>query len=453
MAVQENCATTLSPTITPQTQDNITDTTHVDENFKEGDDELTADDDDATAVQHTSFLSKVACKLDAKLLKNFSPAWYASVMATGISSAILHNFPFPSHWLMICSYIIWSVGIFFFITITSSMIILCYRYPTKIRDLHMNPTVAPFMGCLSMGYNSLVNELYFITGTDFIIGIFVLWWILVFFCLYTSFIVFYFTFMVRSNYSKKREYRVENTFTPVMLLPIVALTVTSLSGQLFATELPGANLQVLTVIISYVLWAVAMAMSFISLTLIFHKYLIHKAPLTPAVFTSFIPIGFLGQGAFSILLCGENLHKIVLAYAEAVDNYAISGATTNSSILASCLLIGCAFAGLFLISFGYFNTLIAVTSVLLKVFTKNPNVAHTKPVASGFSLIKYHPGFWAMTFPLGTMALGNSLFGELFGLLTFKVIGAIYGVVTVVVTTGCCFGCLIHVYRDLLECL
>ncbi|CAH6723316.1 sulfite efflux pump Ssu1p [[Candida] jaroonii] len=384
-------------------------------------------------------------KFDQKLVKEFSPMFFVQVMATGISSAILHNFPFPSHWLRICSYIMWGLGIFYFLLGNVCLVLGCIKYK-KFQEFHLNPKLAPFMGCYAMGYNSLVNELYFITGKSWIIGIFVLWWISVFLCIYTSFIIFFFTFL---NKTKKSNHFPLDNFNATLLLPIVALTVTSSAGEIFAMDLPNQTLQLITIFVSYILWSIAIAMSFVVLTMIFHKYVVHKIPNTTIIFTTFIPIGFLGQGAFSVLQFGKNIHEWVNLNKDTIQALPID--IVNG--LDNSLLIFSSLFGLFLFSFGYFNTFVAIASVLSKIITENPNPMHAAKYSGKRSvlngLIRYNKGFWAMTFPLGTMSISNTLFGNLFDILTFKVIGAIYGVSTVVITLGCVVGSLYHLYNDL----
>ncbi|EGV66294.1 Plasma membrane sulfite pump involved in sulfite metabolism [Yamadazyma tenuis] len=393
-------------------------------------------------------------KASHKLVNNFLPAYFVNVMATGISAAICYHFPYPAAWLRVVGLILWALGIFFFLCGTVLMVISASTVRGNLVKFHTDPKVAPFMGCFAMGYNSMVNMLYFVTGPSFIIGIFVLWWVSVFLCVYTAVVIFYFTFLVKT--STKKHFSPEN-FHATLLLPIVALTVTSSAGQLFAMDLPHRNLQVLTVVVSYVLWANAMAMSFIVLSLIFYKYLVHKIPNTTMVFTTFIPIGFLGQGAFSILLCGNNLHQLVPAMAAKLAGLEFThnmGQTLSEAAtsIATVLMVVCSLTGLFLISFGYFNTCIAVASVLTKVLTKNPNPEHVCTSGPFEGMIRFNKGFWAMTFPLGTMAISNSELGKMYGMETFKAVGAVYGVATVVVTVGCCLGFLYHLARDVVEC-
>lgn len=401
-----------------------------------------------------SFFQQATALVDDKLVLNFLPAYFVNVMATGISSSILYNFPFPAYWLKVVGVIMWGVGIFFFISSTFFMVLSCIKYPKNFTKFNTDAKIAPFMGCFAMGYNSLVNMLYFITGKSFIIGILVLWWISVLFCIYTAFIIFYFTFFVKT---KQKQYFHPENMHATLLLPVVALTVTSSAGQIFAMDLPNFRLQFLVVVVSYVLWANAMAMSFIILTLIFYKYIVHKVPNTTMVFTTFIPIGFLGQGAYSIIKGGENLHQLAAQNPHMFAGLAIAAYTDNidslASSIATCLMLVCSLTGLFLISFGYFNTFVAIVTVMSKIFTKNPNPAHICNVEGGWrrpfnGFIKFNKGFWAITFPCGTMSISNTLLGELYDLKTFKVVGAIYGVVTVVITVFCCMGFVYHVMKD-----
>lgn len=410
--------------------------------------------DEETRVEASSLFGKAYNKFDEKMIKGFVPGYFVNVMGTGITSGILYRFAYEAKWLQIVGLIFWGIGIFFFIVNCICMIISCLKYKENIGKFHYDVGVAPFMGCIPMGYNALCNTLYYIVGKDWIIGIFVLWWISVFLCLFTSIIVFYFTYMARFSYSKEKPISLES-LNGTILLPIVALTVTSSSGQLFALDLPTLNLQLLTMIVCMVLWFNAIALSFICLTIIIHRYISHKVPNTGGVFTTFIPIGFLGQGGFSILLFGNNVYQLLIESKD-IDptayfssTFDISDATFRVLVAHSVFFIS-VFMGLFLVSFGYFNTIIAIMSTLSKIMTKNPNPNFCSCQFKCFSVIKFNRAFWAMSFPLGTMALSNTqLHKVLTGLSAFKVIGAMYGVTTALITTGCCLGFLYHVYKDI----
>lgn len=174
--------------------------------------------------------SKIRRVLDLgsdKLIDSFTPMYYISVMGTGITSNILYRFPFEARWIRICSYIFFGCASLLFIICTGLLITKFYRRPRTFFDMQVLPKVAPFMGCLPMGYITLVNYIYLLTGRSWIIGTWVLWWIAIALSLYTAFVVFHFTFIAKRK--KSRETRPVDLH-PTMLLPIVTLTVAASSG-------------------------------------------------------------------------------------------------------------------------------------------------------------------------------------------------------------------------------
>lgn len=407
----------------------------------------------------TSAIRRLGHAIEHKLIKGFTPAYFVTVMGTGVSSGILYRFPYPARWLEICGYIMFGIGVIFLLLAFVCFVVSMLRYPQKFKAYHNDPAIAPYMGCLPMGYNTLVNFLYYITGTGWIIGILVLWWISVVLSLYTACVVFYTAFLAKrrsgANYLDPKELHA------TLLLPIVTLTVAALSGNAFALDLPSVDLQVTTMIVSYILWSNAISLAVIIISVYYWKLFVYKIPPTNIVFTSFLPIGVLGQGAFCIILFGNNVYTLIVKHHDTLlsSHYLhfpkeldlSSVATLGIGIsVGQAVLIITAMVCLFLISFGYFSTYIAVISCISKTlpFTKNYNIEcaynptslnRIKKLLTGF--IAFNRTYWAMTFPLGTMVLSNNELSKSFGgLRAFRVIATIYAVALLIITIGCICG-------------
>lgn len=420
---------------------------------------------EVTATTSGTISSRLSEVIDNRLILGFHPAYFVTVMGTGISSAILYNFPYPAHWLRICSYIMWATAIFFFLSTTIFCIIAMIKHPKKLVTFNTDPAVAPFMGAYSMGFTTLVNFLYFVTGKSWIIGIYCLWWIAVILSLYTACVIFYFALVAKN---KSFPQIPTQNLHATLLLPIVTLTVVASSGGIFTPELPTNNLKMSTMVICYILWSNAIALAFIIITIYFWKLFVHKIPNTAMVFTSFLPVGVLGQGAYGIQLLGVNMHKFIQ------DNYAdISLAQLSymgsesmidahqqdlAMIIGNIILYMCTMISLFLTSFGYFCTFIAVISCLSKIspFCKcpNKNICYARETSHiikdrFIGLVRFNKTFWALTFPLGTMALSNNELHKVFNnLKAFRVIGTMYSVSLVLITLGCLIGCFYTVAKE-----
>lgn len=339
-------------------------------------------------------------------VKNFHPVWFVSIMGTGISSAVLYNFPYEAYWLKVCGVIMFGITTFLLGLLTAIFILNMILYPHGWVDnylLNINNNV--FLGCYAMGFESWNNMIFNIWPDQAIYLCYVLWWVSNLFSLFTAWIVVF--CLVKST---KIQY---DTINATLLLPVVPLTVVASTGGLIYPKLPEV-LKVSTLVISFLYWSNSIALSFIITSVYFHKLFIFKIPMKPAVFTSFVPIGFLGQGAFGIQLFGSNFltHQLGLAAPAA------SPANENF-IIGTAIKYVCVFVAVFLETFGFFMTFIAVVSC----------------VSYGF--INPHKGWWAMTFPLGTMALSTNETYKLMHWPAFRVISAMYSVALIVITIVC----------------
>lgn len=376
-------------------------------------------------------------------------------MGTGISSAILYNFPFPSEWLRVCSYIMFSFTAIFWLTTTIFLFITCIKIPKRVITFHCDPTVAPFMGAYAMGYNTIVNYIYFLTGKSWVLGTYCLWWIAVIISVYCAVVVFFMLLISKNKHAAKRLDPANLHAT--LLLPIVTLTVAASLGNIFCLDLPTNVLIISTMIISYILWSVAISMAFVIIAVYFWKLFVYKIPSTGLVFTLFLPVGVSGQGAYCIALFGSNMHKFIMSNSSLFINESESNPQA-AFVVSNVILYSSTMISLFLTSFGYFCTLIAILSCLSKIapFTSNPNESYSyqnkvkHPIKSKFNgLIKFFRAFWAMTFPLGTMSLANNELHKNFNNLTaFRVVAAMYGFMLIVITTGCVIGCFYKIFVE-----
>mmetsp|Transcript_5901 Transcript_5901/g.7211 ORF Transcript_5901/g.7211 Transcript_5901/m.7211 type:complete len:457 (+) Transcript_5901:1023-2393(+) len=408
-----------------------------------------------------NIIGRLCYEVDQKLIKGFTPAYFGTIMGIGVSSCVLYNFPYPSRWLEICGLILFGIGVAFFLVIVACFVAFLLRYPKKFAAYTYDSAIAPFMGGLPMGFNTLINFIYYLAGKEWIIGIWVLWWISVVLALYTGCVVFYAAFIAKrgssSNYMNPKDIHA------AILMPNVALTVSASTGNLMVVDLPSLNLQIITMIVSYILWSSGIILTFIILSIYYWKLFVHKIPATNLVFTSFLPAGAVGQGAFCINLFGNNVNDLIVQHHSTVlsshylhfpgdlDLSSVNSLTVGVSV-GQVVLIVSAMICLFLVSFGYFSTYIAAISCISKTlpFTKNYNIdcAYNpsnlnsfKKLLTGF--IAFNRTYWAMTFPLGTMVLSNNELSKSFGgLRAFRVIATIYAVALLIITIGCICGVL-----------
>lgn len=424
------------------------------------------------SLKAPSLPARVYTHIDAKLISGFSPAYYTSVMGTGILCNIMYSFVFPARWLQVCGIIMAVVALILFVVLTACFAAALVKNEGMWSRIHRNRAVAPFVGCGVMGYITLVNMLHLLTNKLWIIAVWVLWWISVFLSVYCSFVTFYYSSVGKHHHLDSEMSHKDLSFT--ILLPVVTLTVAALLGGLILPDLPSVNLEIITCVVSFLMWAIAVVLAFIVTSVNFWRLFVHRVPDTSQVFTLFLPIGFLGQGAFGIALFGRNCARLLLANHDTVQSlhytsYLHQTALENgvdmgplALIMASALLLVCTCFSLILILFGYLCTFIAVVSTLSKVkpFTRKPNLClYTPRLNSLFwrlfeGLLRFNRGFWSMTFPLGTMALSNGEVWHLYaGLKAFRYVSAIYSVSLFLITIGCLFGVIYKSLAQLRRCV
>ncbi|RCK66107.1 Sulfite efflux pump SSU1 [Candida viswanathii] len=404
------------------------------------------DDEDTVTLNYQSAIASVNSKEEEEespytqsfyqrvivndVVKNFGPAYFVSVMGTGISSSLLYNFPYPAHWLEICGYIMFGITCILFLVNVALFIMSCYYYKGRFTMYNVNPAHLVFMGCFSMGYITIVNFIHIITKGKHVYLVWTLWWIAVASAMYTAFIVVYFSYM-----SKLNEVDVDAKLNASLLLPIVSITVVSSSGHMIELGLHTLNQTVITMLVSFMLWCLSISLALMIITIYLWRLIVHKIPNTQLVITGFLPVGFLGQSSYSVYLFGTNLNKLI----------------PEDLLYGKILLCICGFFCMFLLCLGYFMLFVAVVSILSKIkpFAKTPHPDHTNK----YGLLKLNKGFWGMTFPLGTMSLSNTIVGEgevgNYPLLTFKIMGCIFAVACIVVTTCCCAGVVVYCIKKL----
>lgn len=329
------------------------------------------------------------------LITGFQIKWFIICMGTGITSSILYAFPYHHRWLQILGLI--SFGLCSVLLLILLVLFGLHLIQLKseermeiLYDLDKNV----YLGAFAMAVCSWSSMFYLITEDRCIVFVWFLYWINVALSLFTACMI------VICILHKSR--LAPHEITPTLLLPIVTVMVVSSFGQNVYPHLPD-NLKFTSVIFSFLLWCLAVTLSFIFTTVYFYRLLVHKLPGKNAIFSSFIALGFLGQGAFSIQLFGQNYQDYLLLI-NAGEAASSQTAVIEGLIFRYLGLI----AGLFLQSFGFYITIFAIAGVLTHY-----------PVKISFA-------WWAITFPCGTMCLGANQTYKLTGWEYSRIISVIY---------------------------
>ncbi|SCW03630.1 LAFE_0G14708g1_1 [Lachancea fermentati] len=402
---------------------------------------------------------KIAPALMRRYIDGFSPFWFVTVMGTGISSDILHSFPYEAYWLRICSYIMFAIACLLFLTLLA--ICIANLVTTVKRNsltaycekFFLDSTHNVFWGTFPMGLITILNFIFqlcsrelkgTISADRLIRTIYVLWWFDLVVSLGTAWGV---TFLIWKSFHGAdcsphdciQTKVMREKLQSVLLLPIVPLVVVCSSGSLFVmsdlfTKNMTRNIQLVTLVIIAMVWLHALLLVVFITTIYFWNLYVNKIPKITAIFSMFLVIGPLGQGSFGILLLTDDVKLYTEQYYRLdlsdFDSRVIQVAVTWSFKVAGVVL------SLMLISTGIFFTIITLMSIASYVHSKDSDI----------KIHKFHKGWWAMTFPLGTMALGTNEFYKQYNpyvpLSAFRVVSAIYSVLCIGSTITCLIGTL-----------
>lgn len=104
-----------------------------------------------------------------------------------------------------------------------------------------------------------------------------------------------------------------NQMSPLWLLPVVTLIVASSTGGLLATALAHRpTCASLTTAVSFNLLIMGLSLALMIITVYLMRLVVHGPLDTSVIFSSFIILGPLGQGGFSMLINAQNIGRIPL---------------------------------------------------------------------------------------------------------------------------------------------
>jgi tellurite resistance protein TehA-like permease len=96
-----------------------------------------------------------------------------------------------------------------------------------------------------------------------------------------------------------------SSLTTLWLLPIVSVIVCAATGGIVAGALVNQTHALWTLILSYVLWGVGIPLAMFTLVMYYHRLTMHKLPPPAIIASSFLPLGPLGEGGYSIMKMGQ----------------------------------------------------------------------------------------------------------------------------------------------------
>lgn len=421
------------------------------------------------------------------ILQAFHPLHFVASMGIGMCSGIMYNFPIQSarrgfkyvgliyfftnlvvltinHILFILKYMI--------LPYTSCNNNKRYEYNTTFMNLMERPEMAVFMGASSMSFTSMINALKYIKP-NWNVALQVLWWINFFQALSCILIVQFFLMA----YPTHRLHRLKNNdhgngnginddkhnvndeamhllkkVMPAHVLPLVTCTVTAASGGLVmqGVSTNGGYLLAL-VIINFMMLSAALGTTLLTIPVIFVRYYVWGIPPRGGSFTTFVPIGLMGQGGLGTVLIARGFLRML----DGGNGFSKVGLPVIRGemfiVFENAILVMAVAVSMFLASLGVVLTVWGVLSVCYNYigWPHQEKRLHSRSdgdiTVKGGRVVVWTPTMWAATFPLGTICLSTHEIYDVTGIVGFKILSSIYAFAVIIITTWCMVGTALYV--------
>ncbi|KMU90751.1 sulfite transporter Ssu1 [Coccidioides immitis H538.4] len=347
-----------------------------------------------------------------KIVRNFTPSvttprWFTVTMGTGIVSILLFNLPYNGIWLY------WiSVGIFGLNTLLFSLAlvisILRYTLYPEIWTVMINePFQSMFLGAFPMAFSTIIDLMIDICTPAWGSWVTIVAWA---FWIADSVVaalcalILPFLLMIPG-----RQIELQSV-TAVWLLPVISTIVAAATGSIVAEALPDPQMALWTIVTSYILWGMGICLAGIILATYFQRLALHKLPAKSVIVSVCLPLGPMGQGAFTILNLGVQAKRV----------FAITNTLQPST-------------GNMLESIGFVTALVLWGFGLAWLFVAIVSLIRCRP-------FPFTIGWWASVFPLGVYSNATVLLSRVMPSKFFKVLGTILSVAVVVVWLTVSFG-------------
>lgn len=321
-------------------------------------------------------------------------------MGTGIVSLLFAAIPFEAQWLYWLAVIFLGLNAILFTCAFSISAVRYTLYPEIWTVMIADSTNSLFLGTIPMGFATLISAWCTLCipywGPWAVTCAWVCWMLdsIVSVAVTISLPVLLISATNRQNLDR---------ITAVQLLPIAASIVAAGTGARVAEHLQDPGRALGTLIASYIMWGMSMPLAMTVLVMYYTRLALHKLPPREIVVSSFLPLGPLGMGGYTITHLGSVARR-VFRQTEFLSDMPVAGDVFFA--------IG-AFIALIMWAFG----LTWLCFALASIYKSRP--------------FPFNMGWWGFTFPLGVMALSTIEFGRIFPSLFFKVLGTVFSVAVI----------------------
>ncbi|AZA12568.1 TDT family transporter [Corynebacterium choanae] len=299
------------------------------------------------------------------------PVWFGSTMGTGILSTLLFNHQHHVGLFAPLSLVMLVIGWVLLVGLSVAFAVRCVRNPAIIRPVICEPTMSPAWGMVAMGYLAVGSATYtvlpaFFPATQSIVDDIdlVMWLIGTTLGVITA--IGFAAVLMRGNVGDP---------TPVWGLPLVPPTVSATTGAIQVPHLPNVTAQIVMLTVSVGCFFVALALGMAVFIVAYeHAWRRARLPLAASA-ASCIPLGIVGQSTAAA--------QALSSQAQLLSIPAIRPALQEMA--------------------NYYGVVVLTLGVPLLAW------AIYTTVRGWYLRMPFSPGWWATTFPIGTLCLGAHL--------------------------------------------
>lgn len=319
-------------------------------------------------------------------------------MGTGAVSALASRFHFGqgSEAIQAVTLLFFFLNLCFFILICGATVARYWLFPELWSAMLRHPTQSLFIGAFPMGAATLINialvthQSYSFGGPGFLYALWAFWWLDSAVSLLTAVGMIY-VMMSKHQHSLSQ-------MSALWLLPFVTLIVASSTGGLLGAALSAHPTYVaLTTAVSFIMLLMGLSLAIMLITVYLMRLAIHGPLDANLILSSFIILGPLGQGGFSMLVNARNLSHIHL----------------GTALSAEAVQAVCFCAAWALWSMGLIWLCIAFASIYT-VFRRQR--------------VPFSVAYWGTIFPNGVFALLTVELGTVLESPVLNFLGAIFSV-------------------------
>ncbi|GAA5936323.1 hypothetical protein JCM10213_004740 [Rhodosporidiobolus nylandii] len=343
----------------------------------------------------------------------FTASWFSVTMGTGIVNTLLFDLPFTSTHAAFRAlgavFLVFDMVLFLsFTLLTITRYIL---YPRIFGAMIRHETHSLFLGCIPMGFVTIISGIAS-TGHEYglntLDAALVLYWISTALSILTAFGVPYFMFTQQAHAAER--------MTAAWLLPIVPLITQAAVGstlcKLLLSTSPARLSYCLTLLIaSYLQAGIGLLLACAIIVMYLQRLVLHHLPPREVIVSSWLPVGPIGQGGFALIELGRVAVRLFPLIT--TDSHTPELQFLGPAMLGAAVVLGLLFWGL-----GIWFAFLAIACIVRQ------HAAVQKTEEGRLAL--FNMGYWAFTFPLGSLTLLTFSLATVFDSIFFKVCASIF---------------------------